>query len=117
MKLSKAFGQRGSWFATVDGDRLPCVHQYWVKGLLHHDRFRRHDGRDGEGEKIRELVDAIQAGKRVVLTSDEPQLDAAGEVRGFKRTGYIAVYRVEDVTYSASEGLRFRLAERLKDLA
>ena len=29
METKKAKGSRGSWFAVVDGETLPCVHEYW----------------------------------------------------------------------------------------
>jgi hypothetical protein len=29
VEKKKALGFRGSWFADVDGETLPCVHQHW----------------------------------------------------------------------------------------
>jgi len=29
--VKKAIGQRGSWFAAVDDEDLPCVHAHWFK--------------------------------------------------------------------------------------
>jgi len=115
MTTKKAIGQRGSWFATVDGEALPCVHKHWVKGLYHHDPFRRHEG-GASDEKILELATAVQQLGRVILTDDDAELDTAGNVVGFKRKNYIAVFEVEDVTYSREDGLRFRLARRVCDL-
>lgn len=111
----KATGQRGSWFAQVDGELLPCVHKHWQKGLAHHDPFERHEGQAKEA-KIQELVDAVRHQSRVIMTEDKPTYDAQRRVVAFQRTSYVAVYRVEDVTYTPDDGLRFRLAERLIDL-
>lgn len=53
LRAARAKGQRGSWFATVEGKVLPCVHKHWVKGLSHHDPFARHEGENQS--KIDEL--------------------------------------------------------------
>lgn len=116
---AKAKGSIGSWFATVEGESLPCVHKHWTKGIwpLHHDPFQRH-GADTQA-KIDELVDAILRLKRVILTDDVPKFGKNDEVVGFDRKrkgGYIAIYAVEDVTYSQSDGLRFRLTDRIREL-
>ena len=112
MIIKKAIGRRGSWFATVNGESLPCVHKHWVTGLIHHDPFRRHESGASE-EKIAELAAAVQRLGRVILTDDDAQLDATGNVVSFQRKNYIAVFEVEDVTFSREDGLRFRLANRL----
>ena len=114
LEPAKAKGHRGSWFATVEGENLPCVHKYWVKGLLHHDRFQRHGY--ANSSQILELVDAVQNVKRVILTEDKPNFDAAGNLIGFDRKGYVAIYAVDDVTYTPDEGLKFRLVERIRNL-
>lgn len=114
MDTKKATGQRGSWFAKVEGELLPCVHKHWLKGMEHHDPFRRHEGQDTA--KIDELVAAIRERGKVILTDDEPTFDTTGEVIGFKRTRYIGVFQVSDVRYDEQDGLRFRLSKRLFDL-
>ncbi|WP_196814786.1 hypothetical protein [Mesorhizobium sp. L103C131B0] len=114
MVTAKAKGHRGSWFATVDGEDLPCVHKHWVKGLLHHDRFQRHGY--GNSPQILELAQAVQSGKRVILTDDKPLFDGSGNLIGFERKGYIAIYEVDDVTYIPEEGLKFRLVKRIRNL-
>lgn len=112
MSKRKAIGERGSWFATVDGERLPCVHRYWVTGKLHSDPGYL----EGEG-KWPEFVDAIREKMKVILTKDEP-IGAPDKKSGvvFKRTGYIAVFSVADVCTN-EHGLHFKLLERLYDLA
>lgn len=61
-------------------------------------------------------MDAIIDGRQVILTTDNEERDHDGEIIAFERTGYIAVFEVDDVTYSTSDGLRLRLTKRLYDL-
>jgi hypothetical protein len=37
MTTFKAVGQRGSWFASVNGETYPCVYAYWFRGGWNHD--------------------------------------------------------------------------------
>lgn len=107
----KAVGSRGSWFADVDGELLPCVHKHWwASGGLYDDPGLRPGMPKGD-----ELVVAIRAAKRVVLTSDTATFGGAGEVVGFERTGYIAVYEVDAIEYDEA-GLRFKFVKRLDHL-
>jgi hypothetical protein len=39
MRRAKAKGHRGSWFAEVDGELLPCVHQHWRRGFYYDDPY------------------------------------------------------------------------------
>lgn len=107
----RAIGTRGSRFATVDSERLPCVHEFWwVKG----DAARRYDDRllKTTNQAI-ELVDAIKEKKKVVLTSDKP--NSASNPIPFTRTGYISVWTVSDVEFD-QYGLRFKFVEKVCDL-
>jgi hypothetical protein len=107
----KAVGERGSWFAKVDGDRLPCVHKHWVTGTTHVD-----PNYDGSDPKFIELVEAIRRGKRVILTNDIAITNAEKKSGiGFERTGYIAIFDVDDLS-TGPEGLRFELRKRVCDL-
>jgi hypothetical protein len=112
MARRKAVGERGSWFATVGDERLPCVHAHWVKGTRHSDPGFL----EGEGQWPA-LTSAIRDGKRVILTKDEP-LDAPGKKSGvaFNRTGYIAVFEIDNVETNDA-GLHFDLVRRVEDLA
>lgn len=107
----KALGTRGSWFATVDGEKLPCVHEYWwVKG----DHSRRYDDRLLKPTKhSMEFVAGIKDKKKVILTSDKPHSE--DNPIPFVRTGYISVWTVSDVEFD-DEGLRFRFTEKVCDL-
>lgn len=107
----KAVGERGSWFAKVDGERLPCVHQHWVTGTRHSDPQYQED----DPQWI-ELRDAIAAGKKVILTKDEVR-DVLGKKnrRAFDRIGYIAIFEVDKVKADEA-GLHFDLSKRLHEL-
>jgi len=115
MAKKKATGRQGWWFAEVDGLALPCLHKYWLKGLDYHDPFLRHEGKGLEA-KIKEAVDAMMVGKLVVLTTDKATLDRDGNVTAFERTGYVAIFEVDDVTYTHADGLRLRLVKRVANL-
>ncbi|MER9883083.1 hypothetical protein [Mesorhizobium sp. M0118] len=115
METKKAVGRQGWWFAEVDGEALPCIHKHWLKGKNYHDPFERHKGKNND-QKIKEAVDAMASGRRVVLTDDYASFDASGTVSAFARKNYIAVFEIEDVQYSADDGLRFRLSKRLCNL-
>ena len=108
---SKALGERGSWFAKVEGERLPCVHQHWVRGQRHLD-----PNYDETDPKFVELVDEISRLKRVILTKDNVIHNSAKKSGiGFERTGYIAVFDVGDVSVGP-EGLGFDLVKRVREL-
>ncbi|ESZ65943.1 hypothetical protein X729_02185 [Mesorhizobium sp. L103C131B0] len=52
----------------------------------------------------------------MILTDDKPLFDGSGNLIGFERKGYIAIYEVDDVTYIPEEGLKFRLVKRIRNL-
>jgi hypothetical protein len=106
----KAVGERGSWFARVDGERLPCVHEQWWKkevGQLYHDQLVRPGERQCE-----EFVAAIRAQRRVVLTRSKHR---HGADQAAERDGYIAVFEVDDIEFD-DDGLRFRFTKRIDEL-
>lgn len=115
METKKAMGRQGWWFAEVDGEAFACAHKQWLKKTAYHDPFERHKGKNNQA-RIDEAVNAIKATKKVVLTADKATLDSNGVVTSFERTGYIAVFEVDDISYSVEDGLRFRLAKRLCNL-
>jgi len=99
----RARGERGSWFANVDGERLPCVHKYWVTGL--HHCAKRASMND---PKHVELVEAVRSTGKVILTKDK----VTGDGEAFERDGYIAVYRVDNLEWENDE-LEFDLVQKL----
>jgi len=107
----KAIGQRGSWFAEVNEESLPCVHDYWVQrtpdGLFYND-----PNCDALTSKWKEFIDALKTKQRAILTHDK----AINDGLGFERQGYIAVFGIEGVVVEGRT-LRFRFTERLINLA
>lgn len=101
----KARGERGSWFAEVAGERLPCVHAYWIKGNKHRD-----PGFDASKPQWQELLAAISKKRKVIVTND-----VRIESGGFQRTGYVAAFAVDEIR--TDDGcLTFNLVERLLEL-
>lgn len=114
MTLKKATGTQGSWYAKIDGVSLPCVHEYWlVNGMGYHDPFKRHVG---ARDRVQKYADDIAALGQVILTRDTATLDENGDVSAFKRTGYVGVFSVGDVSYSPAQGLTLRMNKRLYSL-
>lgn len=109
MAKKRATGVRGSWFATVDSETLPCVHKHWWSNRSYNDTGLE------DGPKARELAEAIRHTGKVVLTDDEVEVED-GRVIGFRRKSYISVDRVGPVTQD-EHGLRFEFLSRLHDLA
>jgi hypothetical protein len=111
MTKLKATGTRGSWFATVDGEKLPCVHKFWwVNPSSYHDKdlMLSHP-------KAGPFVDAISSIKRVILTTGNPKSGKDRRVIGFQRTGYLAIWTVDDVAF-VDDGLKFRFLHKVCDL-
>ena len=98
----KARGQQGSWFAHVEDERYPCVHERFLTGLNYFD--------PAEGVPLPDEYAQAIANGSVILTRSK--LTPSGE---HKRTGYIALYRIDDFAFDDGQ-LQFRLAERLEDL-
>jgi len=113
----KAVGQRGSWFATVDGIELPCAHRRWAKKNWphYHDPFKPTEN-GPSASKILKYVQAIKDEKQVILTNDDEHLDDEGELTGFTRLNYIAIYGVENVSFDPDAGLKFTITKRLFEL-
>ena len=102
----KAIGEQGSWFAEVNGARLPCIHNYWLKRLHYCDPGVR------PGEKQwDEFIAAIQAGGEVILTNSSPN-----ESGIFERKGYICAWKVSPPQVTEN-GLEFDLISRDLELA
>lgn len=98
----RAVGHQGSWFATVDGESLPCVHERFLKKLEYHD--------PAEGVPLpMDYVRAIEQGTVILTKSNRV------ENGGFVRSGYIAIFRIEDFHFGAGQ-VQFRLAKRVAHL-
>lgn len=105
--MAKPKGERGSWFASWKGERLPCVHDYWSAGIWpwYSDPNVTND------PKWPPFIEAIRHGQKVILTNDK--LDNAGNPSG-NRDSYIALYRIDSVGVEDGK-LRFRFVERLEN--
>jgi hypothetical protein len=104
---AKVVGQHGSWFAKINGTSYPCVHRHWVKygkPMIYSDPVR-----DPKDRHWPEFLEALRSQKKVILTQD----DTPDEGTNFTRTGYIALYAIEDVVMDTT--LRFRFVERLTE--
>jgi hypothetical protein len=108
--LKKATGERGSWFATVDGERLPCVHRHWWKN----GRYCDPHVQVGE-KKWDEFIAALISGKKAILTNDEPWNGSGPFIRRSGKEAYIALWDIEDVRVEDGK-LTFRFARRVVDL-
>ena len=79
MEKKKAIGTRGSWYAVVDGETLPCVHKFWWKsGLLYNDTDMEYS------PKANEIHQAIKKLERVILTDSITRFDKDGNVAFFR---------------------------------
>lgn len=119
----KARGERGSWFAEVEGERLPCVHMHWFqfRTATYDDPWLR----PGEA-KADELFEALKTTRRAIFTDDKvigtkapSRLDDGtidkGERPLFERTGYRMLYEVAEVVFDQN-GLRFKCTNKLAEL-
>jgi hypothetical protein len=101
----KAAGTRGSWFAKVGEESLPCIHKHWLMGMSYHE-----PNCEIAESKWSEYVEALRHGK-AILTTD----DVVGEGPIFQRSGYVAVFRIANVVLNG-RNLTFDLVERLEGL-
>ncbi len=105
----KATGSRGSWFATVDGESLPCVHKHWWKN------GRYHDPHACLGQpKWDEFIAALKAGKKAVLTNDD-LLPSGGFKRKSGQEAYIGVFEIDEIEVNGTD-LMFRFVRRIDEL-
>ena len=105
--MAKPKGQRGSWFADWKGQSLPCVHACWCRPGK--GRMTYLDPFVGDDPKWGPFIAAIRHGT-VILTND----DVGQDGQPFRRTAYIATYRVRNVQVIGTH-LAFELVERLDD--
>lgn len=106
MGKPKAVGARGSWFAEVQGEQLPCVHDYWLGKMHYIDPGVVVGQRQWD-----EYIEAIKQKQIVVLTHGK-----RGEDGVFHRSGYVATYAVANVCVTQA-GLEMDLIKRLINLA
>ena len=95
--MEKPIGRRGSWFARVNGQLLPCVHEHWRASNRYID-----PGVKLKTRKWEELIASLREKGLAILTSD--RILQSGT---FERTGYIALFEIGGVTIT-DRGLEFR---------
>lgn len=105
-KTARAVGT--SSFAIVEGEALPCVSKYWRRDAEYNETEL---SRSPETEQF---VEAIRNIRKVVLTADKA-MPREGRATRLVRTGYIAVYAVDDIEFDDA-GLRFRFTDRVCSL-
>ena len=107
----KATGQRGQWSARVEGEMLPCVHDFWVKRDEPNVMMYDDPGCDPDRPKWRKFIALLQTTKRAVLTQDK----VTGKGAAFERKGYLALYEIENLEFGPGF-LRFRFASTVAEL-
>lgn len=107
--MTKVKGKRGSWFAGVDGETLPCVHEEWYEWNAGKPYYLDKGVKLGD-RQWDEFINGIKNSKRVILTKDKWT-----ENGSFERLGYIAVWDIDNITVENNE-LRFDFAKRIKDV-
>jgi hypothetical protein len=118
MQTFKAIGRRGDWFATINGEEIPCAWSWWQRGnpaggFLYCDP----EARPGTGKWIK-YVEAIQRSGKVTLTGKKKvaltgkKEDSDGK---WQRKGYIGLYAVTNLKTSENS-LEFDMPEKIADL-
>jgi hypothetical protein len=102
MSTLNAMGRRGSWFAKIEGKQIPCVHAHWKTDHNYNDPGYRQTG-----AKWPDFIGALETLKLAALTSD---IRPHGNT--FRRTGYIALYKIDNVRIEG-ENLRFEFIEKI----
>ncbi len=104
MQTFKALGRRGDWFATVNGEEVPCAWNWWLTGMHYFDPLAE----PGTGKWVK-YVAAIRRGNKVALTGKKEK------DRKWERDGYIGLFEVANVK-TTEHTLEFDLTRRLANL-
>ena len=88
----KGKGSRGSWFARVAGERLPCIYREWV---VPPRRYLDPEAQPGVG-KWDEFITALRETKRAILASG-----ARGENGGLLRDENLQIFPYERIAPNA----------------
>lgn len=105
METLKATGRRGDWFATINGEEVPCAWSWWLNGMHYFDP----GARLGSGKWVK-YVAVIERSKKVALAGKKETKNGKWE-----RDGYIGLFNVANVRTSATT-LEFDLVQRIADL-
>ena len=107
----KATGERGSWFAAINQERLPCVHTRWTKFDKATKTMRYDDEHRGFGQPHwPEFLEALREKRKVILTqgNEDP------ETGRIDRSKYVATFLIDDIEDTGTN-LRFRFVKRLDE--
>ncbi|MGC1696366.1 MAG: hypothetical protein WA743_13990 [Pseudolabrys sp.] len=105
MQTLKARGQRGSWFARIGDEDIPCAWLQWRTGNHYFDPAVK----PTEG-KWPKYIEALKQGLKVALT--DKREDEEGD---WHRDGYIGLFEIANVVVS-DHGLEFDFVQRLAHL-
>jgi hypothetical protein len=84
MQTLKARGQRGSWFARVGDDDIPCAWLQWRTGNHYLDPLAK-----TEGGKWPKYIEALRRDLKVVLTDKREDDDGNWHRDGYKDAGSV----------------------------
>jgi hypothetical protein len=101
----KARGQRGSWFARIGDEDIPCAWLQWRTGNHYCDPVV--EPNKGKWPKY---IEAIKIGSKVALA--DKREDENGD---WHRDGYIGLFEIANVTVS-DRGLEFDFVARIANL-
>jgi hypothetical protein len=104
--MKKIVGKRGSWYATFDGESLPCTHEHWVdKKLMEYED----PGAKPGTKKWDDFIDSLGSKGKAILTDDK----FLGDGMGFKRKSYIGVFEIANVRME-DDMLKFKFVRRIQ---
>ena len=96
--MANPVGHSGSWFATWDGENIPCVHFHWTKGTWPEYVDPGFDDRT----EWSPFITALQEGSKAILTTSHPP-DKSGMRR---RKGYTGIWTISNIRVVELEGRR-----------
>jgi hypothetical protein len=105
MQILKARGQRGSWFARIGDEDVPCAWLQWRTGNHYCDPVVR----PSEG-KWPKYIESIRGGLKVALADKREDDDGQ-----WHRAGYIGLFEVSNVTVGETT-LEFDFVRRIANL-
>jgi hypothetical protein len=103
----EAKGQWNSWFATWNGESLPCVHDCWKRGDHYEDPEVVPEHRHWAS-----FVAGLRNKRRVLLTRDILNEEGRPRKRAKPPGQYLAVWEIADISPDA-DALRFRFVRQI----
>jgi hypothetical protein len=104
----KPKGKRGSWFAEVNGELLPCVHHYWVTATKAGMTYDDPHYVASSNVQWDQLVAALREKGVAILTKDRTSDGGLS----FERDGYIGLFEIDSVQ-TMNGHLTFKFVRRL----